>query len=139
MAIAIQGAAPMFMVYDVPTSVAFYRDVLGFEIINTSKPFTTGKGDFGWALMRLNGVELMLNNAYENNIRPPAPDPSRIAAHADTFLYFVCPDVDAAYAWLREKGVAAKEPHIAYYGMKQLYVTDPDGYTLCFQWPVTSE
>jgi glyoxylase I family protein len=43
---------------------------------------------------------------------------------------------DGAYATLRECGIAAKEPKIVYYGMKQVYVTDPDGYTLCFQWPI---
>jgi glyoxylase I family protein len=78
----------------------------------------------------------MLNNAYEDNIRPPSPDPSRIAAHADTFLYFSCPDVDEAYVYLKAKGVSAEAPKVAYYGMKQLYLKDPDGYSLCFQWPV---
>ncbi len=28
-----------------------------------------------------------------------------------------------------------EKPTIAPYGMKQLSVTDPDGYELCFQWP----
>jgi hypothetical protein len=27
-----------------------------------------------------------------------------------------------------------KEPKVAPYGMKQLHLTDPDGYLLCFQW-----
>ena len=135
MAVEVQGATPMFVVYDVPTSVAFYRDILGFEIIRTSPPFTDAKDDFGWALMRLNGVDLMLNNAYENNIRPSTPDPARTAAHADSFLYFECPDVDAAYAYLVSKGVSVEPPKVAYYGMKQLYLKDPDGYSLCFQWP----
>ena len=91
---------------------------------------------FGWAMLRLGGVELMVNNAYEDNLRPAEPDRARIAAHADTVIYFGCRDVDGAYATLRERGIAAKEPKIVYYGMKQVYVTDPDGYTLCFQWPV---
>ena len=135
MAITVKGATPMFVVYDVPTSLAFYRDILGFEVLQTSKPFTSAKDDVGWAWMRLNGADLMLNNAYENNVRPPAPDRSRIAAHSDTFLYLACPDVDAAYRYLREKGVDAEEPKVAYYGMKQLNISDPDGYRLCFQWP----
>ncbi len=86
-------------------------------------------------MLRLNGVELMLNTAYEEDTRPPAPDPVRFAAHDDTCLYFGCPDVDAAYAYLRARGVAAKEPKVAPYGMKQLYLSDPDGYSICFQWP----
>jgi glyoxylase I family protein len=87
-------------------------------------------------MLRLSGVELMVNNAYEDNVRPAEPDRARIAAHADTVIYFGCRDVDGAYATLRERGIAAKEPKIVYYGMKQVYVTDPDGYALCFQWPV---
>jgi len=132
MAIEIRGMAPLLQVFDMPTSIAFYRDVLGFEVVTTSKP----RGEyFDWALLRLDGVELMLNTAYEEDARPLAPDPARIAAHDDTAIYFGCPDVDAAYAYLRTLGVAADEPKVAPYGMKQLYVHDPDGYNLCFQWP----
>jgi glyoxylase I family protein len=131
MAIEIRGMAPLLQVFDMSTSIKFYRDVLGFEVVTTSNP----RGEhFDWALLRLHGVELMLNTAYEEDARPPAPDPARIAAHDDTCLYFGCPDVDAAYAHLRARGVAAKEPKVAPYGMKQLYLNDPDGYNLCFQW-----
>ena len=136
MAIAIEAMAPLLHVYDVPTSIAFYRDGLGFEVVLTSQPFTDAKDDYGWALLRLNGVELMVNNQYEDNIRPAKPNAARTAGHRDTALYFSCRNVDAAYAYLRERGVAAREPTNAYYGMRQVHVTDPDGYMLCFQWPV---
>jgi len=131
MAIEIRGMALLLQVFDMPTSIAFYRDVLGFEVVNTSKP----RGEhFDWTLLKLNGVELMLNTAYEEDARPPAPDLGRRAADDDTCLYFGCPDIDGAYAQLQERGVDAKEPKIAPYGMKQLYMSDPDGYNLCFQW-----
>jgi glyoxylase I family protein len=139
MAIAIEGATPLFCVYDVPTSVAFYRDVLGFEVVHASQPFTDAKDDYGWAMLRLNGVELMLNNAYENNIRPPQPDRNRASGHRDTTLYFMCRDVEGAHAYLRARGISATEPKVAYYGMKQTYLNDPDGYSLCFQWPAAAE
>ena len=132
MAIEIRGMAPLLQVFDMPTSIVFYRDVLGFEVATTSTP---RRDQFDWALLRRDGVELMLNTAYEEDARPSAPDPVRVATHDDTCLYFGCPDVDAAYAYLRARGVAAKEPKIAPYDMKQLYVSDPDGYNLCFQWP----
>ena len=132
MGIEIRGMAPLVQVFDMPTSVAFYRDVLGFEVVSTSP---VRDGHFDWALLRLNGVEFMLNTAYERDARPSAPNPVRIAAHDDTCFYFGCQDVDGAYAHLRALGVKAKGPRIAPYGMKQLYVSDPDGYNLCFQWP----
>ena len=80
----------------------------------------------------------MLNTAYESNERPPSPDPARIAVHRDVVLYFGCPDVDGAYAHLRQMGLDIKKPKTAWYGMKQLYVADPDGYLLCFQWRAES-
>jgi hypothetical protein len=58
-----------------------------------------------------------------------------MAAQDDTPIYFGCPDVHAAYLHLRACGVNAKVTKIAPYGMKQCYVTDPDGYRLSFQWP----
>ena len=131
MAIAIRGVTPLLEVFDMPTSIAFYCHRLGFEVVSTSAP-----GDhFDWALLRLDGVELMLNTAYEDHERPPAPDPDRVLGHADTTLFFGCPDVDAAYAHLRTHGIDVEEPVVRDYGMKQLTVTDPDGFKLCFQWP----
>jgi glyoxylase I family protein len=130
--IEVRGVCALLQVFDMPTSVHFYRDVLGFEVIATSQR----EGDrFDWGLLRLNDAEVMLNTAYEEADRPAVPEAARIAAHGDTTLYFGCPEVDAAYRHLRAHGVDAKEPKVAPYGMKQLYVRDPDGYLLCFQWP----
>ena len=76
----------------------------------------------------------MLNTGYERDQRPPASDPPRVAAHSDTMLFFGAPDVDAVYSHLRAKGIDVKEPTIAPYGMKQLFLRDPDGFGRCFQW-----
>jgi glyoxylase I family protein len=84
-------------------------------------------------------VELMLNTAYDEGQRPPVPDPARVAAHDDTCLYFGCEDLDSTYRYLRSQGVSAREPKVAPYGMKQLYLKDPDGYGVCFQWPATQQ
>lgn len=135
MTIAIRGMAPLLQVFDMPASIAFYRDVLGFAIIETSAP-----GDrFDWALLGYGGTELMLNTAYEGNARPAAPDPARVTAHRDTALFFGCADLDGAWAHLRAHGVDAEPPVTQGYGMRQVYLTDPDGYLLCLQWPATRE
>ncbi len=131
MPVDIRGLTPLLQVFDMPTSVRFYCDILGFTLVGQSRP----DDDFGWGLLRRDGTELMLNTAYDVGKRPATPDLARVAAHRDTCLYFGCPDVDGAYATLREKGLSVAPPKVASYGMKQLYVTDPDGYHLCFQWP----
>ena len=132
MGITVQGVCPLLQVFDMPTSIAFYRDLLGFEIVDTSSP---PGDDCDWAWLKLNDAELMLNTAYERHERPASPDPTRIAAHKDIGLFFGCPDVDDVYAYLQAQGLDVKPPVLPDYGMKQLYVSDPDGYSLCFQWP----
>lgn len=131
MSIDIRHMAPLLEVFDMRTSIAFYRDVLGFEV-----KLTDGKTvpDNDWVLLERNDIQLMLNTAYERDQRPAEPDLKRRAAHHDTCLYFACPDPDVAYEYLSGKGIKLKPPQIAPYGMKQLYLTDPDGYNLCFQW-----
>jgi glyoxylase I family protein len=131
----IHGVAPLLAVFDMPTSLHFYRDVLGFTVHASNRP-----GDHcDWCWLRLHGADIMLNTAYEADQRPPAPDPARIACHDDMCLYFGCMDLDAAYQHLRAHGIQSKEPKVAPYGMRQLYVHDPDGYNLCFQHPVTQK
>jgi glyoxylase I family protein len=130
-----QGATPLFMVFDVPTAVAFYRDVLGFDLVSTSVPFDEQPDNFGWAMLRRDAVTLMVNNMYEDNFRPSAPDASRCLAHHDTVLYISCRELDALVTTLRARGVRVSGPAPTYYGMLQATVHDPDGYSLCFQRP----
>lgn len=131
----IHGVAPLLQVFDMPTSLRFYRDILGFAIWDRSGP----EDDCGWCGLRLHGAEVMLNTAYEAEHRPAAPDAALISAHHDTSLFFRCEDLEAAYRHLRDHGVEVEPPNVASYGVKQLWFKDPDGYGLCFQWPTTKE
>jgi catechol 2,3-dioxygenase-like lactoylglutathione lyase family enzyme len=131
MTLTIGGLCPLLQVFDMPTSIAFYRDVLGFDVVS---PVPEGD-QCDWVLLRLHDSELMLNTAYEADERPPAPDPARIGAHRDTSLFFDCADVEAAWVHLRERGLDVAQPVVRDYGMKQLYLYDPDGYEICFQHP----
>ena len=134
MAIEVRGFCPYFEVYDMPASIRFYRDVLGFEVKSTS-PALGGADRFHWVWLRHGSAELMLNTAYEfEGERPAVEDAGRVRGHGDCCLYLGCPDVDAAYEELRGEGAAVAKPHVARYGMKQMYLRDPDGYGVCFQW-----
>jgi catechol 2,3-dioxygenase-like lactoylglutathione lyase family enzyme len=137
MAIEVRGVCTLLLVFDMPASLRFYRDILGFEVVATNDD--SAGDDVDWCYLRLGTTELMLNGMYESHERPPTPDNVRNAAHSDVCLYFACPDVERAYRHLRSKGIDAAEPTLAPYGMKQLYVLDPDGYNLCFQWEATAD
>jgi glyoxylase I family protein len=132
MAVEIKGMTPLLQVFDMATSLKFYCDVLGFEIITTDD--NTTAPNHNWVWLRLNGTDLMLNTAYEYDERPSSADQRRLASHHDTGLFFAAPNVDAVYAHLRANGIDVKEPKVARYGMKQIYLRDPDGFGLCFQW-----
>ena len=72
MGVDIRGLAPLLQVYDMPTAIHFYCDVLGFEVGATSHPGEK----FDWALLKFGSVELMLNTAcYAEQLgsvgRPP--------------------------------------------------------------------
>jgi catechol 2,3-dioxygenase-like lactoylglutathione lyase family enzyme len=136
--IDIRSMSPLLSVFDMRTSVHFYRDVLGFELVDHS-PFYA-EGEFHWAMLRFGNIELMLNTAYDEGERPEHPDPARIASHAEVVFYLGCPDVDFAYRHLVTNGFAVKPPKLVRYGgshpWQVLSVFDPDGYQLCLQWPV---
>ena len=126
----IRGLCPLIQVFDMPASLAFYRDLLGFEIVQQSSP-----GDHcDWVWLKRDDANLMLNTMFEMDSRPARPDAERIMSHGDTCLYIETPDVDAMYEYLTTGGIAVEAPIVAPYGMKQLYLKDPDGYGLCFQW-----
>jgi hypothetical protein len=38
MAIDMHGLCPLLQIFDMPTSIRFHRDVLGFEIFSNSPP-----------------------------------------------------------------------------------------------------
>lgn len=135
MELAFAGIAPLLQVYDMPRSLAFYRDKLGFSIMEQS----TGGDDCDWVLLSLSNVELMLNTAYERQGRPEKPDETRIKVHADTCLYFGCPDIEGTYQALINNGLNIEKPIVTHYNFKAINLTDPDGYLLCFHWPLNQK
>jgi catechol 2,3-dioxygenase-like lactoylglutathione lyase family enzyme len=134
MPIEISYLTPLISVFDMPRSLAFYRDVLGFEVVSDS-----GNGDdSSWVWLRLNEADLMLNDQYEPGHVPEAAPSERQKWHHDTCLYFGA-DPDVVYEYLRSKGIDLKPPTDAAYGMRQLYLNDPDGYNICFQQAIKNE
>ena len=98
-----------------------FTGIARFELGATSQP---GE-QFHWCLLRRNGVELMLNTAYDDGRRPPLAHPARVAAHGDTGLFFGCPNLKEAYEQLRTAGVNVKPPQMQRYGMMRMELGGP--------------
>ena len=116
---------PLLDVSDIGRSLRFYRDQLGFELVGHD-----GSHDhpMGWCRLARGGASIMLQQAA-----PQGHDAPRRGKGVG--FYFVCDDADAMHAELLGRGLSLQPPRVAYYGMKQLIVPEPDGYAICFESP----
>jgi len=60
----MKSLTPNLMVADVNETIAFYRDVLGFKLIQT----VPDEGDFVWASVQYRDVELMFQLVFAEAI-----------------------------------------------------------------------
>jgi catechol 2,3-dioxygenase-like lactoylglutathione lyase family enzyme len=109
------------LVTDVARSVAFYRDVLGVEVVYSDPDF---------AALRAQGVDFMLHadHAYESHpwyARLAAGEPRGLGAEMRLFGV----DPDALEERARAHGAALLAPATDKgHGWREVWVQDPDGY-----------
>lgn len=118
---SLRAIWPLLMVRDLERSVAFYSGQLGFRVIDEA----LSAGRRYWCRLERDGLSLMLQQGED------AADGERPGR--GVVLYFVCDDAEALHAEFASRGVAVSPPQVAYYGMRQLFVPDPDGYEVCFE------
>jgi uncharacterized glyoxalase superfamily protein PhnB len=116
--------SPELMVKDINQSIAFYHDVLGFEI-TTKSP----EDNPVFAQLTFNAAEILLYQ--ETAFRQEMPHLNQPLG--GTFALFI--DVTNIKSW--EKKLQAKTQIIANlhktdYGTHEFTCLDPDGYTLLF-------
>jgi uncharacterized glyoxalase superfamily protein PhnB len=114
---------PLLFVQDIDRSLVFYRDQLGFALARRADD---ANGKLFWCRLERGGASIMLQQADAED--GPAEGRGRGVA-----FYFICDDADAMHAELNSRGMQLDRPTIAYYGMKQLFVPEPDGYAICFE------
>src|SRR5262245_26265706 len=118
----VQALWPLLTVQNLDRSVRFYRDQLGFTVVGQAAV----AGRMFWCRLERGGASIMMQQAEQDEA--PAVERGR-----GVDFYFVCDDVDVMYAELSSRGVQLDRPSLAYYGMKQLFVPEPDGYAICFE------
>jgi catechol 2,3-dioxygenase-like lactoylglutathione lyase family enzyme len=111
-------SAVTLRVSNMMTSVQFYRDLLGMEVLY---------GGEGSAFSSLRGKDaesaiLNLEQAH------PATGWGR-------FIFYVA-DVDAFWAYLRDSGFHPEMPQDAAWGERYFHMADPDGHELSFAHPL---
>lgn len=119
---------PLLFVKDIAMSVQFYRDQLSFTLVRQAD----SQGRMFWCRLQRGGASLMLQQAEPEDSAPEGRGRGVV-------LYFICDDVDALHAELTTRGLQLEPPIVAYYGMRQLFVPEPDGYSVCFESEIRKE
>ena len=117
--------SPFFIVKDLPTSIAYYVDRLGFEL-----EFQGPDGDPYYAGVTREGVTLMLKAIVPEVL--PCPNHTRHPwARWDAYVYTL--DPDTLYEEFRQRGVSFVKP-LSFIddGLWGFEVSDADGYVLAF-------
>ncbi len=123
MTATIRELVPLLFVEDIVRSAAFYQERLGFAMTQQWEP----GGKLAWCRLGRDSAAVMLQQAI-----PEEDGPAEGRGRGVSF-YFNCDDGVAMHTDLTRRGLAVAPPQAAFYGMNQLFVTDPDGYELCFQ------
>lgn len=135
-------------VADLKTSLAFYRDRLGFEL----RECWPSEQEPMWASLLLDRQSVMFGQAMPAAACLEMHAKNPVAAkfwsrHADAFakhphgvgvnLYLQVEDVDAYHERITQNGVKPELPPTSqFYGLRDTVVTDPDGYVLTFYTPI---
>ena len=134
-------------VSDLDRSIAFYRDLLGLELVacwDSTQPYLRTVVGFPNAELRIALLRLPKTDAGRSGhhielleYRSPRGEPNdpRTCNPGNVHVSFLVEDLDAAYAELAAKGVRFKSPPVAIdhgrnRGAKAVYLLDPDDITL---------
>ena len=138
---------PNLMVDDVCESALFYQNVLGFKFMVAVADFEAGMEEgniitalgqgqnLDWANLKIDpedssSAEIMLQSRRSLEADVPALKGADIGASQT--LYLRNNDVDAQFASLKDKVDVIQAPVTRFYGMREWYMKDPNGYILCF-------
>ena len=117
---------PNLMVEDVGTTVNFYKDHLGFELI-MSVPMNKG---FQWCMMRSGEVEIMFQSRESMTKEHGVFEGTEISASQT--LYISIEGVEELFSRVEEKVQVLKPLHTTFYGMTEFTMLDCNGYVLVF-------
>jgi catechol 2,3-dioxygenase-like lactoylglutathione lyase family enzyme len=126
----IAGISPFFIVNHVPTSLAFYRDQLGFEITFQGPD----PDDIFFGIVRRGGAQILFKDVGVAPVPNYTRDIKQGIARWDAFV--IVPDPDALAAEFASRNVEFFLPlQDTEDGLRGFEVKDADGYLLFFGRP----
>jgi catechol 2,3-dioxygenase-like lactoylglutathione lyase family enzyme len=105
-------------VSEMARAVAFYGDILGFEVLYGGK-------DSSFSSLQASDAKDVILNLEEG-----------VAHTGWGRIIFYVEDVDECWQYLRSKGLNPPDPRDAEWGERYFHLSDPDGHELSFAQPL---
>lgn len=128
---------PNFEVSDIKKTVAFYSDNLGFKLImavpETQDGIVQSLADdktYVYAMMQLDNVELMFQRS--DTFKHDVAFLIDVSIGASVSFYIEIDGINEFYEQIKRKNLQATELRTAWYGMREFYLKDINGYVLGF-------
>ena len=107
-----------YMVDDVEESIAFYTELLGFEVLTNFAP--------AFADVQRGNLRLLLAGPTSSAGRP-MPDGAKPEPGGWNRIHFIVDDIDTEVSRLRDEGATFRNDIIEGPGGKQILLQDPSG------------
>ncbi len=107
-----------YMVDDVDASIAFYTEVLGFELLTSAAP--------AFADVKRGNLRLLLSGPKSSAGRP-MPDGATPGPGGWNRIHFVVDDIETEIGRLRDAGASFRNDVVVGPGGKQILLQDPSG------------
>src|SRR4026209_517429 len=118
-----------YMVDDVEQSIAFYTELLGFEVLTNAPP--------AFADVKRGNLRLLLSGPKSSAGRP-MPDGAVPGPGGWNRIHLIVDDIDTEVARLRDAGAQFRNDIISGPGGKQILLQDPSGNVIELFQPATS-
>jgi uncharacterized glyoxalase superfamily protein PhnB len=125
------------MVEDIQKTLKFYQDNLQFDFVMgvpEDKNEVLAENDFKrklvYALVKHNSIEIMFQS--KGSLANDIPYFENKAIGASASFYFEVDDINHIYKKIKDKVKIVKDMYTTWYGMREFYIADCNGYILGF-------
>ncbi|MFQ5571362.1 MAG: VOC family protein [Rhodothermales bacterium] len=122
----LQTFTPNMMVDDVNETVAFYRDVLGFNLVMS----VPEAGSLDWALVRRDEVEVMFQ--ARASLTEEIPMFKDLPIGGALSFYIDMQGVEALFEQISPRVTVIQDLHVTFYGRREFAIQDCNGFILTF-------
>jgi uncharacterized glyoxalase superfamily protein PhnB len=122
----LKRLTPNLMVKDVNRTIAFYRELLRFEL-NQTVPET---GPFEWASLKCGEVEIMFQ--AESSLAHDIPALKGMDIGGSLTFYIQMAGIEELYDRVKDSVTIVQDMHTTFYGMREFTLRDCNGYLLAF-------